>query len=268
MSESPRSPGNDHCSTLALAFPRDPAQSPPVPPLRQFALPFPQTDHYDAAGFIPAPSNEAALAWLENPYAWPALRLLVHGPHGAGKTHLLHAFAARAHAALLPAHTLRRTEPPPPAPALAVDDADAAPDPRALLHLLNAAAERQTPVLLAATTPPAAFTTGLPDLDSRLRATTAVPIGLPGDALLQALLARLLADRQLRVSEKLQAYLLARLPRTGAALREAAARLDRLSLAHGKHINRAMAAAIADEMTEPETEEGPAEEPPSLLLSP
>ncbi len=126
--------------------------------------------------------------------------------------------------------------------AIAIDDADTAPDPEALLHLLNAAGEARRPVLLAGTTPPARWRPTLPDLDSRLRAITAIGLRQPDDGLLRALFARLIAERQLRVDETVQAYLLARLPRSCAALREAAARLDRASLAAGKRVSRALAA--------------------------
>jgi chromosomal replication initiation ATPase DnaA len=50
-------------------------------------------------------------------------------------------------------------------------------------------------VLLAARTPPAHWPVRLPDLASRLRATTAVEIAPPEDSLLRSLLARLLAER-------------------------------------------------------------------------
>jgi chromosomal replication initiation ATPase DnaA len=217
---------------------------------RQFALPFPQHAFYAASDFLSGACNQEAMAWLEHPEAWPGQRLLVHGPLGTGKTHLLHLFAVRHHAALLPAQALPRLCPPPDAPALAIDDADAMVDPEALLHVLNVAAERRQPVLLSARTPPSAWHIPLPDLASRLRAITTVAVGLPEDDLLRPLLARLLADRQLMVPEKLQDFLLARLPRTGGALREAAARLDRLSLAEGGTVSRALAARVVQEMTD------------------
>ena len=236
---------------------------------RQFALPFPQHHHYAPQDFLPGACNEAARAWLADPAAWPSQRLLVHGPDGAGKTHLLHVFAARHHAALLPAQAVRRLEPPPDAAALAIDDADSVADPRSLLHIMNAAAERGMPLLLSARMAPAHWPPSLPDLASRLRATTSVALSLPDDDLLRSLLARLLADRQLPVPEKLQDFLLARLPRTGGALREAVARLDRLQLAEGRHVSRAMAAQVTAELgaaPDNEQEKGPGEAPPGLAL--
>lgn len=205
---------------------------------RQMALPFVMAPQYHAAEFLAGPANAEALAWLAQPAAWPNLRLSVWGEAGTGKTHLLHYFCARSGAALLQGPALQLDEPPPEAPALAVDDADCAPDARSLLHFLNAAAERAVPVLLAARSAPARWDYALPDLMSRLRATTSVRLLAPDDAMLRALLMQLCAQRQLAVPLAAQEYLLARLPRTGGALREAVARLDRLGLAAGRRIDR------------------------------
>jgi chromosomal replication initiation ATPase DnaA len=134
-----------------------------------------------------------------------------------------------------------------PAAGAALDDADLAPEP-ALLHLINRHAEAGAPLLLAARRPPARWGAALPDLASRLRATAAAGISPPGDALLAALLAKLLADRQLRMAPDLQAWLLRRLPREAAALAEAVARLDRAALAAGGAVTRALARATLPDM--------------------
>jgi len=208
---------------------------------RQLALPFAHAPLY-AADFLEMPSNAAALAWLARPADWPQRRLALWGGEGCGKTHLLHLWAGRAGALLLAGPALPRREAAPDRP-LAIDDADAAPE-HPLLHLLNAAAEAGLAVLLAGRTPPARWPVALPDLASRLRAAAAVEIRPAEDVLLRALLARLLAERQVAVPEPLQAWLLARLPRTPAAVREAAARLDRAALAAGGPITRAVAADV------------------------
>jgi chromosomal replication initiation ATPase DnaA len=215
---------------------------------RQLTLSFPERIAYVPEDFLPSPANAEACAWLETPDQWPACRLALYGEAGTGKTHLLHLFAARHDALLMPVQELRQFRDFPQTP-LAIDDADSARDPESLLHLLNAAAENRLPVLLAARTPPSRWATGLPDLDSRLRAITTVELGQPDDDLLRALLARLIAQRQLRVEESVQDYLLARLPRTGSAMREAAARLDRASLAAGKSVSRRIAADVLASMT-------------------
>ena len=209
---------------------------------RQLALPFVHAPRLTEAEFLPSPGTETALAWLAA--EWPGRRLALWGAPGTGKTHLLHIWAARAGAVLVSGGAVHAGAAPGNvrAPgALAVDDADLAPE-TGLLHLLNAAEEARHPVLLAARTPPARWPTALPDLASRLRAITAVPLGAADDAFLRTLLARLLSDRQLQVPAPVQDWLLAVLPRDPAALREAAARLDRAGLAAGRGITRALAA--------------------------
>ncbi len=214
---------------------------------RQLALPLGVAPHYAAAGFIAAPCNEAALAWLDRPASWPEGRLAVWGEPGVGKSHALHRWAERAGAAVLSGPGLRGL----PAPAgrgAAVDDADLAGDPAALLHRINAMREARLPLLLAGRAPPAHWVAALPDLASRLRATTAVRLEAADDTLLRALLARLFAQRQLAVPAPVQEYLLARLPRDGASLREAVARLDHAALAAGIGVGRALAAEVVAEM--------------------
>ena len=242
---------------------------PPAPPSpaaarwRQLPLPFAHTPHLTAADFLPAPSNAAALAWLDTPERWPQRRLALWGAEGCGKTHLLHVWAARSGAVLLAGPTLPRLPPVPGRP-LAIDDADAAAE-RPLLHLLNAAAEGGQAVLLAGRAPPARWPVVLPDLASRLRATAAAGIGAAEDSLLRALLARLLAERQVAVAAPVQDWLLTRLPRTPAAVRESAARLDRAALASGRAVTRPVAATVLADLTDAPEPPQAAEGGPALL---
>jgi chromosomal replication initiation ATPase DnaA len=220
---------------------------------RQLALPFGFTAHYDAASFLEDDSNAAARAWLDAP--WPEGRLALWGGGGSGKTHLLHVWTARTGAIFMPGPGLRTSMlqgllETPAAGGLAVDDADHAPE-EPLLQLLNAAREAGRPVLLAAREAPSRWHTALPDLASRLRATAAVALDAPDDAMLRALLARLLAER-LAVPQAIQDWMLLRLPRHPAALREAAARLDRAALAAGGGVTRVLAEAVVEAVVEAE----------------
>jgi len=213
-------------------------------------LPLPHAARHEAADFVRAPSNDAALTWLDRVADWPQRRLALWGEAGCGKTHLLHLWAGTTGAHYLTGPDLPRLDALPDLPAsrgLAIDDAAAMADEATLLHLLNVAAESRLPVLLAARAPPARWPVRLPDLASRLRAVTAVEILPPDDALLHALLARLFADRQQRVPLPTQEWLLSRLPRTPAALREAVERLDRAALGRPGGITRPLARdALAD----------------------
>lgn len=213
---------------------------------QQLPLPFAHHPEFAAADLVASPGNEAARAWLARTEDWPEGRLALFGEAGAGKTHLLHLWAARRGALLCAGAALEAGAPP--AAGLAIDEAESVPDAEAFLHLLNAARARRVPVLLAARTAPARWAVPLPDLASRLRATLAVPIGPADDALLAALLTRLAADRQLDIPEPVRMWLLRSLPRSPGVLREAVARLDRAALGRPRGITRALAAEVVAEL--------------------
>lgn len=216
-------------------------------PRVQLPLPFVNQPAYDSP-FIAAGSNAEALAWLDRIEDWPAGRLALWGEAGCGKTHLLRAWAAKAdgrylsEAGALPEDPLGCD--------IAIDNADLfLQDELRLLHFLNAAAEARRSVLLSSRRPPARWPATLPDLQSRLRAMTAVEVRTADDKLLGLLLARLLADRQLAVPKALQSWLLLHLPRTPAAMREAVQRLDAASFATGGAVTRSLAQEVVTAMT-------------------
>ena len=226
--------------------------------MRQLALPFLHRDRFPADGFLLAPSNEQAHALVMAcaPDAWPDGRLVLWGPAGTGKTHLVHLWLERLRAggrdaALLDGAAIGHLAPDDRLPGggggLAIDDADAALDePEQLLHVLNRLAEDGGLALLAFRDPPARRPIALPDLASRLRASLAVRMAPPEDALLDALFARLFAARQLAVPPHVARYLRDRLPREPGALRDAARRLDVASLESGRAVTLAVAAAIVE----------------------
>ena len=205
------------------------AVSPAIPEPRQLPLPIKATPSLRPEDFVADASNAAARAFLENPDAWPERRLALTGPAGVGKTHLAHLLGWE----MADGADLRGLPPPPRGP-LVLDRADRVPEPAALLHAINAAREAGLPLLLLGREPPARWHVAPPDLVSRLRATTHVGIEEPSDALLAALLAKHLADRQLAVTPANQALLLLHLPRNAASVALAAARLDQAALATGR----------------------------------
>ncbi len=218
-------------------------------PARQIPLPFALAPVRFAPAVLEAPSNAAARAWLAPAAAWPQSRLAIWGPRASGKSSLLRDWAER-RAALVVAGRGLRFRPlasPPAMVPLAIDDAHEAPE-LALLHTLNAATEAGRAVLLAAPLPPARWNVALPDLASRLRTIVAVAIEAPEDTLLHALLARLLAARQLRVPMATLHWLLARLPRTHAAIADAVARLDEAAQCDGVAIGPALARQVLPDL--------------------
>lgn len=170
--------------------------------------------------------------------------LFLHGPQGAGKTHLLAGACNRAAASArssvylplgelctLSAEVLQGLET---MDLVCLDDVECAADPaweRALFNLYNVLRDRCCHLIAAAAVPPAALPLSLPDLQSRLAwGLTLALHPLTDDALAEALRAAALA-RGLTLGVEVADYLLRRFPRNLPALLEVLERLDQASLA-------------------------------------
>lgn len=205
--------------------------------MTQLTLNIEREPSYAAADFVPDASNDEAMRWLADPASWPAGRLVLAGPPGTGKTHLLRATATTRGWELRRGAELRGL-PEAPTRGIALDNADAAEE-AALFHLINACAEAGLPLLMAAAQPPSRWRVALPDLRSRLAATAVAMLDEPSDTLLEALLAKHLADLQFEIPDPYVVRLLRRrLPRSAAAMAEAVARLGRASLVAGRKLRR------------------------------
>ena len=204
--------------------------------------------------FLVAPSNEVAVAWIDRWPDWPGPVLALYGPPGCGKTHLCQVWRAASGAVEIDGPRLARAEPPEllgAARVCVLDDAEAilggeAAVAERLLHLFNSVVERGGQVLLAAQAAPARWPCGLADLGSRLAAATAVRLEAPDDGLIEAVLVKLCADRQLAVGEEVLRYLLARMERSFAAARSLVAALDRASLAEGRAVTVPLARQVLE----------------------
>ena len=96
-------------------------------------------------------------------------------------------------------------------------------------------------MLITAREAPTGFAIMLNDLISRLRALPVINLATPDDALLRAVIVKQFADRQLVVDESLIAYLLTRVERSFAAVRDAVERLDSEALRQKRPVTRALA---------------------------
>ncbi|MCE2510167.1 MAG: DNA replication protein [Alphaproteobacteria bacterium] len=189
--------------------------------------------------FLIAPSNEAAVAWIDRWPDWPGQGLVLCGPAGCGKTHLAHVWQAKSGAPLVEAKALGGVEPREilkEAKACIVEGAGAGCDESALFHLYNVLAERKGHLLLTEREAPARWTIALADLRSRLVALPAVRMGPPDDRLFAAVLVKLFNDRQIGVGEEVIAYLLSRIERSFATARATVEALDQEALARRRRV--------------------------------
>ncbi len=196
-------------------------------------------DHQTAKGiedFMPAASNREALAWLERWPDWPAPALILHGPAGAGKSHLAATWVARCDGLILDRRQLGGALELDASRCYLLDPAEPVGDEVALLQLYNRLREDGGHLLLTARKPVSRWDIQLPDLRSRLAAAPAVGIGAPDDQLLAALILKLANDRQLVVPEPAIHYLLIHMERSFAAAHQLIEKLDHLSLARKRPI--------------------------------
>ena len=214
---------------------------------RQLAFALPHAESLTRDNFLEGPANAAGLALVDSWPDWPNRVMLLVGPEGSGKSHLAAIWAEEAGARSISAHALTATAVPGALAtgALVVEDLKSQDlDERALFHLLNLAREDAAFVLITAREPPTALQIELRDLRSRLRAVPTVSLLPPDDQLFRALIVKFCADRQLTVDETVVSYLVTRIERSYAAVRQAVELLDTEALRLGRPVTRALAADL------------------------
>lgn len=197
--------------------------------------------------FFVSQANAQAFAMLGIPETWPERKLVLTGPDGSGKSHLAGIFATQTGAEVWQATQIPadlRTD----ATAVVIDDIDTLPRAaeEAVFHLHNNLRAAGGLLLMTAETAPSRWPIALPDLASRMQATTVISIANPDDALLSALIMKLFADRQISPKPALVSYLATRIERSYAAAAQIVAELDAAALAQGRKINKALAADLLD----------------------
>jgi len=203
--------------------------------------------------FFVSSANETSVALIEHWHAWPANKLLLCGPAGSGKSHLAHVWAALSGAMIITADDLGGAD----VAALArhcvvIEDADRIAGIRtseeALFHLHNLVLAEGHSLLITAQSSARSWGLILPDLASRVEATTSATLQEPDDALLSAVMMKLFADRQLLPTPEVIPYLTRRIPRSFTAAQQVVAQLDHAALTTKRPINRALAALVLDNL--------------------
>jgi len=181
----------------------------------------------------------------------PARKLVLSGPASAGKTHLAHVWAALSGARIIAAYDLTDQNIPALAAGnVAVEDVDGiagdAATERTLFHLHNLTLAEGNSLLFTGSVPANFWGLQLPDLASRMNATTLATLEPPDDSLLAAVLMKLFADRQLSPTPETIPYLTRRIDRSFVAAELIVARIDEASLDAGRAITRSLAARVLD----------------------
>jgi chromosomal replication initiation ATPase DnaA len=197
--------------------------------------------------FLVAPSNQDAVVWIDAWPNWPTSGLVIYGPRASGKTHLAEVWRVSSGAVRLAAREVGLREPPDvlsASRALLVEDVDRGVDETALFHLYNFLMAERGSILLTGSTAPVQWALRLADLRSRLMALPSVAVGQPDDALIEAVMVKHFADRQLRIAPDVIAYVVPRLHRSFDAVRSIVAELDRAALAEGRGVTVPLARRV------------------------
>lgn len=210
----------------------------------QLALAVAPRDSHRFSSFYPGPNNQAVRTLRELLSPGATLTLLLHGPAGCGKSHLLQALVHEASDARLscsylhlPSHAGE------PAEALAgldnlrllcLDGLDEAPLSEdwalALLRLLDAVRSRGGSLVLTARKAPHQLQFARPDLATRIAASASFGLKPLSDEDRAHLLRLRAHARGLHLPDEVAHYLLKHLSRDMRSLLDAVAELDRASL--------------------------------------
>lgn len=217
-------------------------------PPRQIPLDLPHEAALGRDDYLVGASNRAAFELLTLWPDWPAPVVVLAGPVGSGKTHLVNAFRDETGAAVISARALNEAVVAElvAAPAAVIEDAHRGIDETALFHLLNASRQAGKTVLITSRTWPASWQITLPDLLSRLRAATPVEIEEPDDDLLRRVLVKLFADRQIAVDLGVVDYLVVRMERSLEVAMRAVEAIDREALAGRVKITKPLAGRVLE----------------------
>ncbi|NVK34287.1 MAG: hypothetical protein HWE23_07395 [Rhodobacteraceae bacterium] len=219
---------------------------------RQLPLELPHDAALGREDYLVGSSNRAAYELLDMWPEWPSPVVILAGPVGSGKTHLVKAWHQDSGAAVLPASDLTtgKVTELVAVGAVAIEDAHRGLDETALFHLLNAARQAEASVLITSRTWQNAWNLTLPDLISRLRAATPVEIGEPDDHLLRLVLVKLFADRQLMVDPGVVDYLVVRMERSLGVAGQVVDAIDREALAERHKISKPLVGRVLETLQE------------------
>ncbi|MGR3342243.1 MAG: chromosomal replication initiator DnaA [Paracoccaceae bacterium] len=223
---------------------------------RQLTFDLPARPALGRDDFFVSPANAVAVKAIENWSDWPERKLLLTGPNGSGKTHLVHVWAQAAGAKVIEAKDLDAgnvdrlvAE----NSAVAVEDIeiisgnDAAE--HAFFHLHNMLLAESGYLLLTSASLPANWSLSLPDLKSRIQGTALATLKAPDDALLAAVLVKLFADRQISVPAGVVAQLVPRMERSFEFAQRLVRALDQQSLSEHRAITTALATRVLDNLS-------------------
>ncbi len=219
----------------------------------QLFFDLPSRPAFEREAFMVTQSNAEAVALIDQAAHWPVPVQWIYGPSGCGKTHLAAVLAQDFDVHIVHANGLHKNAD---VSAIlggelsativileALDDLQTA-DEESLFHLMNHARHGAQKLLIMSQAPAARLNIGLLDLQSRLKAIAAIAMGPPDDELVAGLLNKLFGDLQLRVDDRVIAYLVPRIERDFTSMGQVVKAIDRQALALKKPVTVPLVADV------------------------
>jgi len=199
--------------------------------------------------FFVSDANRDAVAMVTGPETWPENKLVLVGPPRSGKSHLARIFEGQTGALRLSAYDLPVGFSPD-CPII-VENMDRLPRAaeETMFHLHNAMRPKGLPLLMTARSAPSRWPIGLPDLVSRMQATTPIHIQEPDDDLLGVLIAKLFADRQVIPSPTVIRFIVSRMDRSFKFAADVVDALDKAALRDKSAVNTRLAGQVLDQLS-------------------
>lgn len=209
----------------------------------QIPLEFPVRSAMGGEDFMIGQSNQDAVVWIDQWPNWPAPVLFLCGPAASGKSHLAAVWKTKTAATEVSPKDLVENEAERLAKAgkhLIIDGVDPWLGDRqaetTLFHLYNIFKEERRTIMLTGRATPTEIDFAVPDLASRLRAAPCTTIKSPDDTLLQNVIVKMFADRQIKIGEAELKYLMPRIERSFKFIRDIVAKCDELALSQKRAV--------------------------------
>ncbi len=197
--------------------------------------------------FMIGKSNQDAVIWIDQWPNWPAPVLFLSGPAASGKSHLAAVWTRQAKAVEISLRDLIDHD----AESLAkvgehiiIDGVDTWLGDRSvettLFHLYNIFKEEHRTLMLTGRATPTEIDFAIPDLASRLRAAPCASIKSPDDDLLQNIIVKMFADRQIKIGEAELKYLMPRMERSFKFASSLVSKCDEIALSQKRPVTIAV----------------------------
>ncbi len=182
---------------------------------KQTAFIFKYRPAYERSDFIVGKSNYEAVKWIDTWPNWRENGIIVIGPQGSGKSHLVSVWRKKSFGQeVILKYKNNFNEEIFKQKNIAIENLQEIKDYDYLLHIINYISEKGGKILITSTKKPAHLKINLADLSSRLLAYPHAEMKPPSDDVLEGLLIKLFLDRGLKVSKTVVKYILSRIERT------------------------------------------------------